>query len=100
MDPITLCPNHPKNAGPPSTLSTPSTPPCLHYPAPPERLIHPDHPANPLDGVVLEPGALAPLNCVYRDDAHGIWLYHGNCLTILDAIGTAAGNTCRTKLPC
>ena len=34
----------------------------------------------------MEPGALAPLNCVYRDDARGVWLYHGNCLELLDAI--------------
>ena len=31
-------------------------------------------------------------NCVYRDDAHGIWLYHGNCLSILDAIYAKHGD--------
>ena len=31
-------------------------------------------------------GHTALPNCVYRDDPHGVWLYQGNCLTILDAI--------------
>ena len=44
----------------------------------------------------MEPGALAPvrhspgdggpLNCVYRDGPHGIFLYQGDCLEVLDAI--------------
>ncbi len=58
---------------------------------------------SPLDGFVLEDnvaagfspretyertlkGAATNLTPIYRDDAHGIWLYHGNCLSILDAI--------------
>ena len=48
-----------------------------HYPAPPERLIHPDHPANPLDGIVLNTDALVPFKLVYTDDPHGIFLYQG-----------------------
>jgi len=55
------------------------------YSAPPERLLARDN-INPLDGVVLEPTALAPLNCVYRDDPHGIFLYQGDCLEVMDAI--------------
>ena len=85
----------------------------VRYPVHPERLIHPDHPANPLDGIAMEDTALPadsgsagvspavvprgvgvspahpihyPLTPIYRDDSHGIWLYHGNCLTILDAV--------------
>jgi site-specific DNA-methyltransferase (adenine-specific) len=52
---------------------------AIIYPAPPECI-------NPLDGIVLEPSALAPLNCVYRDDPHGIFLYQGDCLEVMDAI--------------
>ncbi len=48
------------------------------YPESPEVL-------NPLEGIVLEPGALQPLNCVFQDDDRGIWLYHGNCLDVMDA---------------
>src|SRR5216683_1587998 len=57
------------------------------YPSPPERL-------NPLDGIVMEPGALAPLNCVYRDDPHGIFLYQDDCLEVLDAIATKHPDGC------
>ena len=35
-----------------------------------------------------------PLNCVHRDDAHGIWLYQGNCLAILDAIAAKHPDGC------
>jgi hypothetical protein len=31
---------------------------------------------------------------VYRDDAHGIWLYQGNCLAILDAIAAKHPDGC------
>src|SRR3984957_8453778 len=65
----------------------------LHYSAPPERLIAKDN-ANPLDGIVMEPGALAPLNCVYRDDPHGIFLYQGDCLEVLDAIAAKHPEGC------
>ncbi|MGH7839216.1 MAG: DNA methyltransferase, partial [Candidatus Binataceae bacterium] len=28
----------------------------------------------------------SPPRLAYRDDARGVWLYHGNCLELLDAI--------------
>ncbi|MGD0652329.1 MAG: site-specific DNA-methyltransferase [Verrucomicrobiia bacterium] len=34
----------------------------------------------------LPDAATISLEPIFRDDAHGIWLYHGNCLSILDAI--------------
>ncbi len=61
--------------------------PAVRYSEPPERI-------NPLDGVVLEPGALAPLHCVYRDDDHGIFLYQGDCLEVLDAIAAKHPDGC------
>ena len=64
----------------------------VHYPAPAERLIHPDHPANPLDGIVLNTDALVPFKLVYRDDPHGIFLYQGDCLEVLDAIYAKYGD--------
>ena len=42
----------------------------------------------------MEPGALVPLNCVYRDDAHGIFLYQGDCLEVLDAIAAKHPDGC------
>ncbi len=30
--------------------------------------------------------AAPPPQLIYRDDARGLWLYHGNCLELLDAI--------------
>jgi len=41
---------------------------------------------NPLAGITLAETALAPLHCAYRDDDHGIFLYQGDCLEVLDAI--------------
>ena len=61
--------------------------PSVKYPIPPEHI-------NPLDGIVMEPGALAPLNCVYRDDPHGIFLYQGDCLEVLDAIAAKHPDGC------
>jgi hypothetical protein len=75
----------------------------VNYSAPPERLIAKDsipvrrslgEGGNPLDGIVMEPGALAPLNCVYRDDPHGIFLYQGDCLEVLDAIAAKHPDGC------
>jgi len=88
------------------TASVPAKIHKTHYPLHPERLIHPDHPANPLDGLVLEdvglPAGVAcgvhtaavSLQPIFRDDTHGIWLYQGNCLTILDAIHAKYPNGC------
>ena len=83
----------------------------IRYPEKTERLVSLGHPArsgtNPLDGLVLEDAGVETANAreldanksspaltpIYRDDAHGIWLYQGNsagaragCLAILDAI--------------
>jgi site-specific DNA-methyltransferase (adenine-specific) len=73
---------------------------------------------NPLDGLVLEDrpvespintdetpmgkpirvhpcaSVVSPLSPAYRDDAHGIWLYHGNCLALLDAIAAKHPEGC------
>jgi len=35
-----------------------------------------------------------PLTPIYRDDAHGIWLYQGNCLAIMDAIAAKHPDGC------
>ena len=79
----------------------------IHYPIPPEQL-------NPLDGIVLEeraeggnlkpevqnseasglrshPSSLAPF---FRSAAHGIFLYHANCLAVLDAISRKHPDGC------
>jgi site-specific DNA-methyltransferase (adenine-specific) len=49
---------------------------------------------NPLEGVVQDPAALVPLRCAYRDDTRGIWLYHGDCLEMLDAIAARHPDGC------
>jgi site-specific DNA-methyltransferase (adenine-specific) len=49
---------------------------------------------NPVDGVVLDAGALAPLNAVYRDDSHGIFLYEGDTLEVLDKIAERYPDGC------
>ena len=54
----------------------------VHYPDQPEHIGS----INPLAGITLGENALAPLHCAYRDDAHGIFLYQGDCLQVLDAI--------------
>lgn len=71
----------------------------IRYPQKPERIVQLGR-KSPLDGLVMEEdvgrddlpqddvaasrAASAALG--FRDDAHGIWLYQGNCLAILDAI--------------
>ncbi|MDW8343271.1 MAG: site-specific DNA-methyltransferase [Verrucomicrobiae bacterium] len=62
----------------------------LRYPEPPERL----GAVDPLEGISLGESALVPLNCVYRDDAHGIFLYQGDCLEVLDAIAAKYPDGC------
>jgi site-specific DNA-methyltransferase (adenine-specific) len=54
----------------------------LRYPEQPERIGS----INPVADITLGENALAPLHCAYRDDAHGIFLYQGDCLEVLDAI--------------
>ncbi len=41
---------------------------------------------NPLDGLVLDHNAVVPLRRVHSDNLHSIWLYHGDCLEVLDAV--------------
>ena len=36
----------------------------------------------------LRPPASGLPRLVYSDSARGLWLYHGNCLELLDAIAT------------
>lgn len=45
-----------------------------------------DYQRNPMDSVALGPEALVPLKLTFRDDAHGVWLYHGNCLEVMDGL--------------
>ena len=49
---------------------------------------------DPLAGITLGEDALAPLHCVYRNDAHGIFLYQGDCLEVLDAIAAKYPDGC------
>jgi hypothetical protein len=49
---------------------------------------------NPVDGITLGEEVLVSLNCVYRDDAHGIFLYQGDCLEVLDAIAAKHPDGC------
>ena len=42
---------------------------------------------NPTDGIVAEgPEVLQPSKLAYRDDARGLWLYHGDCLEVMDTL--------------
>ena len=98
----------------PSAVS--GRPAKARYAEQPERIYHDLGVVNPVDGIVLEDGVAAllrsavsssprtesavdttaatPLQPVFRDDAHGIWLYHGNCLSILDAIAAKHPDGC------
>jgi site-specific DNA-methyltransferase (adenine-specific) len=51
------------------------------------------HP-NPLQDVVLGHEALVPLKLMFRDDAHSVWLYRGNCLEVLDALNVKYPHGC------
>jgi hypothetical protein len=61
---------------------TPTPSKSVRYSEQPERI----GAIDPLAGITLAEDALAPLHCAYRDDAHGIFLYCGDCLEVLDAI--------------
>ena len=42
---------------------------------------------NPADGILEEgPDVLQPSKLAYRDDARGLWLYHGDCLEVMDTL--------------
>jgi site-specific DNA-methyltransferase (adenine-specific) len=49
---------------------------------------------NPLDGVVADENAIAPLNLVHGDDRKAIWLYQGDCLEVLDAVAAKYPEGC------
>jgi len=66
----------------PQKIKTPKPPKQLRYPVQPESIGS----INPIEGITIGETALAPLNCSYRDDEHGIFLYQGDCLEVLDAI--------------
>jgi site-specific DNA-methyltransferase (adenine-specific) len=64
------------------------------YPESPERIYHDLGVVNPVAGIVMDKDAIAPLNLVYEDDAHGIYLYQGDCLEVLDAIAAKHPDGC------
>lgn len=49
---------------------------------------------NPADGILAEdaPGVLQPSRLAWQDAARGLWLYHGDCLEVMDSI--AAKHPC------
>ncbi len=49
---------------------------------------------NPVEGITIGEAALVLLNCVYRDDNHGVFLYQGDCLEVLDAIAAKYPDGC------
>lgn len=49
---------------------------------------------NPLDGITQREDAWVRFQCVYRDDAHGVFLYEGDCLEVLDAIAAKHPDGC------
>ncbi len=56
-------------------------------------LLHATYPAradddfNPTDGIVRDgPDVLQPSRLAYRDDARGLYLYHGDCLEVMDTL--------------
>ena len=58
-------------------------------PAKPTKVVYPDYDATfrPEDAIVAEgPAVLQPSKLAYRDDARGLWLYHGDCLEVMDTL--------------
>jgi hypothetical protein len=56
-------------------------------PAPTRKVTYPGYDAqfHPDDAIVAEgPAVLQPSRLAYRDDARGLWLYHGDCLEVMD----------------
>lgn len=52
---------------------------------------------NPTDAIVAEgPGVLQPSKLAYRDDARGLWLYHGDCLEVMDTLLAKHPAACST----
>jgi site-specific DNA-methyltransferase (adenine-specific) len=60
--------------------------------APPKSAspVYPDYDAtfHPADGILAEdaPGVLQPSRLAWSDDARGLFLYHGDCLEVMDTI--------------
>lgn len=73
---------------PPSSRRSPRprSPASVRYPEPPEGSF------DPADAVVAEdaPGVLQPSPLAWQDDARGLFLYHGDCLEVMDAIARQA----------
>ncbi len=58
-------------------------------PARPAKVVYPDYDATfrPEDAVVREgPDVLQPSRLAYRDDARGLYLYHSDCLAVMDTL--------------
>ncbi len=58
-------------------------------PPPPRDFTYPEREENfnPRDGIVREgPDVLQPSKLAYRDDARGLYLYHGDCLEVMDTL--------------
>ncbi|MBP7483242.1 MAG: site-specific DNA-methyltransferase [Lacunisphaera sp.] len=58
-------------------------------PARPAKVVYPDYDATfrPADAVVAEgPDVLQPSRLAYRDDTRGLYLYHGDCLAVMDTL--------------
>ena len=52
-------------------------------------IVYPDYDDifRPEDGIVHEgPEVLQPSKLAYRDDARGLYLYHGDCLEVMDTL--------------
>jgi hypothetical protein len=50
---------------------------------------YPDYDTSwrPEDAIVAEaPGVLQPSHLAYRDDVRGLYLYHGDCLEVMDRL--------------
>jgi site-specific DNA-methyltransferase (adenine-specific) len=58
----------------------------LRYPKAPMEQVTGYAGGKPLDEVMLESSAAAPLHLVYENPEHGVWLYNDNCLAVMDAI--------------
>lgn len=49
---------------------------------------------DPFDGVVRDQSALVPSQLAYQDPAHGVWVYQGDCLEVLDQIAAKHPDGC------
>ncbi len=74
-------PPKPKRTSTATLRTRPAAPPADRYPAYDEQF-------HPHDGLVAEvaPGVLQPSRLAWHDSARGLFLYHGDCLEVMDAI--------------